>query len=80
MTGQKGKSGGQRPGAGRPVSFKARLGDLLIIEQSSISRSKFYKPELGTVCGINDNELEVQIGNEILVIRFPDPDELEISS
>ncbi len=80
MTGQKGKSGGQRPGAGRPISFKARMGDLLIIERSSISEAKFYKPELGKIIGIEDNELELQIGNDILVIRFPDPDELEISS
>lgn len=80
MTGQKGKSGGQRPGAGRPISFKTHIGDLLIIDRSSISEAKFYKPELGTVCGIEENNLELQIGNDILVIRFPDPGELEISS
>lgn len=79
MAGKKGTTGGPRPGSGRPACFKARNDDYLIIERSSINESKFYPPELGRVCGVNEKELELQIGNEILVIRFPDDGEIEVS-
>ena len=76
MPGKKGKSGGHRPGAGRPTSFKARNGNFLIVERSSINEAKFYPPELGQVVGISNQEMEIQIGNEVLVIRFPEPGEI----
>jgi len=51
---------------------------LLIIERSSLNTAEFHKPELGRVIGIENKELELQIGNEILVIRFPETDEIAV--
>ena len=78
MSGVKGKSGGQRPGAGRPAAFKARRGDYLVVERSSLNEAEFQKPELGRVVGIGADELELQIGNDILVIRFSHEGEIEV--
>lgn len=78
MAGVKGKSGGSRSGTGRPAYFKVSHGQFLIIERSSLT-GEFQKPEAGQVVGISNNELELQIGNDILVIRIPEPDELQVS-
>lgn len=78
MPGVKGKSGGSRSGAGRPAYFKVSHDQYLVIERSSLT-GEFHAPEVGRVCGISNNELELQIGNDILVIRVPEPDELEVS-
>lgn len=77
MSGEKGKSGGRRPGAGRPAYFKCSRDDLLIVERSSLNEARFDKPELGRVVGIKAGELELQIGYDILVIRFPDDGEVQ---
>ena len=73
------KHGGRRPGAGRPAAFRVNHGDYLVIERSSINEAEFYKPELGRVIGISATELELQIDNEILAIRFPEDGEVEVS-
>lgn len=79
MPGKKGKSGGPRPGAGRPAYLKVFRGQYLVVERSSTNEAKFYPSEVGRVVGISNDELELQIGNEILVVRVPEPDEIEVS-
>lgn len=79
MPGIKGKSGGPRTGAGRPAYLKVFRDQYLVIERSSINEAKFYPPEVGRVIGISNDELELQIGNDILVIRAPDDGEIEVS-
>lgn len=78
MSGIKGKSGGKRTGAGRPAYFKVRQDEWLIVERSSLD-GNFQPPELGRVVGIENDELELQIGNDILVIRVPDDGEITVS-
>lgn len=79
MSGTRSKSGGPRPGAGRPAYFKVSRDQWLIIERSSLNTARFDKPELGRVVGISSDELELQVGNDILVIRIPDDGEIEVS-
>ena len=81
MAGTKGKSGGTRPGSGRPVLFGAKFGDYLILQRSTIAGVEFkeYTPVLGRVCDINKNEITIQIDDEILTIRFVEMDELALS-
>ena len=78
MPGVKGKSGGPRSGAGRPASFKVSRDQFLIIERSSLT-GEFRPPEVGRVCCISSDELELQIGNDILTIRVPEAGELEVT-
>ena len=71
--------GGQRPGAGRPKLFQATKGNHLILERETIG-SEIRKPELVRVLGVSENEIELQTGNDIIVLRFPEDGELTIAS
>jgi len=76
MPGKKGMTGenlgGSRPGAGRKaVWFKAQRGEKLIMERETIGGQKFFKPELWTVLSVSEDEIECQIGDDIIVIRKP---------
>ena len=70
--------GGARPGAGRPPlpkPFGASKGDFLLMERETIG-GEIRKPELVTVLSVNENEIELQSGNDIIVIRVPDAEEI----
>lgn len=69
--------GGQRPGAGRPRLFQASRDNYLILERESIG-GEIRKPELVRVLSVSDNEIELQTGNDIIVLRFPEAGELQI--
>lgn len=75
MAGVKGKSGGARSGAGRPLEkFTARKDEFFIMERESIGES-IHPPELWRVLSISENEIEFQHGNDIVVIRRPGDDD-----
>jgi len=67
--------GGQRPGAGRPKLFQATKGNYLVLERETIG-GEIRKPELVKVLSVSENEIELQAGNDIIVLRFPDDDEV----
>ncbi len=71
--GMKGENlGGSRPGAGRKaVWFKAKHGEKIIFERETIGVQKFFKPELWTVLSVSEDEIEFQIGDDIIVLRKP---------
>lgn len=71
--------GGQRPGAGRPRLFQASKDNYLILERETIG-GEIRKPELVKVLNVSDNEIELQTGNDIIVLRFPEDGELQIAS
>lgn len=70
--------GGQRPGAGPPKLFKARKDNYLILERQTIG-GEIGKPELARVLNVSENEIELQIKSDIITLRFPDDDEIEIT-
>ena len=64
--------GGARSGAGRKrVWFKAKKDEIFIFERETIGGQKFYKPELWRVLSVSENEIEFQVGDDIIVIRRP---------
>lgn len=67
------------PGAGRPkIKAEFRKGEQLIVERTSIvitPETPFTKPEVGTILSVSEGEIEIQIGDDILVIRRPDENE-----
>lgn len=68
--------GGARQGAGRkPSSFTLRKGQHVILERETIG-GEIRKPELCTVLSISKGELELQTGNDIIVVRVPDEGEV----
>jgi hypothetical protein len=69
-------SGGPRPGAGRPKTRGPRFinGETLVFEREELGGT-IHPPRLARVIGVGDNELELQIDNEIIVIRRELPDE-----
>lgn len=70
--------GGKRPGAGRPPlprPFKAVEGDYIILERETIG-GEIRKPELVKVLNVSPEEMEFQSGNDIITLRFPDPEEV----
>jgi hypothetical protein len=69
--------GGQRPGAGRPKLFQATKNNYLILERETIG-GEIRKPELVKVLSVGENEIELQSGNDLIVLRFPDDDEITI--
>lgn len=77
MSGIKGKSGGPRTGAGRPAYFKTRKDDYLILERETIG-GQIQKPELVKVLSISNDEIELQTGNDIIVLRLPNDGEIGI--
>lgn len=72
------KRGGQRPGAGRPKLFQATKGIYLVLERETIG-GEIKKPELVRVLDVNEREIEVQTGNDIIVLRFPDEGEIALA-
>jgi hypothetical protein len=73
--------GGQRPGAGRPPlpkPFQATRGAYLILERETIG-GEIRKPELAQVLSVSKSEIELQIGNDLIVLRFPDNDEIQLA-
>lgn len=72
--------GGQRPGAGRRPSVAAfRRDEYLILERQSLGGDPpFHRPELARVLRASRDELELQIGNDILVLRRPDTGEVHL--
>ncbi len=75
MTGWGGKregagSGGARPGSGPKRRYSPRFmhGESLIMEREEIG-GEIHPPVLVTVIGVSRDELELQAGNEIIVIR-----------
>lgn len=71
--------GGQRPGAGRPKLFQASRNQYLILERETIG-GEIRKPELVRVLSVSNNEIELQTNNDIIVLRFPDDNEIVIAS
>ncbi len=71
--GMKGENlGGSRLGAGRKAAwFKAPQGSKVIMERETIGGQQFLKPELLTVLSVSENEIEFQVGDDIIVIRRP---------
>lgn len=67
------------PGAGRPkVKAEFRRGEQLIVERTPLvitPETTFTKPEVGTILSVSENEIEIQIGDDILVLRRPDENE-----
>lgn len=70
--------GGSRPGAGRHKSFQAKKGDYLILERETIG-GEIRKPELAKVLSVGNNEIELQAGDDIIVLRFPDDNEIQLA-
>ena len=70
--------GGQRPGAGRPRLFQATRDVYLILERETIG-GEIRKPELVRVLSVSDSAIELQTGNDIIVLRFPEDDEIAIA-
>lgn len=63
-------SGGARPGTGpkrrrSPVFYK---GEILVLEREEIG-GQIHPPLLVEVVGVGVDEMELQLGNEIIVIR-----------
>jgi len=66
-------SGGPRPGAGRPRIYGPTFqhGETLVLERETIG-GEIHPPILVTVIGVGSDELELQDGDDIIVIRRPD--------
>lgn len=71
--------GGSRPGAGRPKLFQATKGNYLVLERETIG-GEIRQPELVKVLSVSENEIEMQVGNEIIVLRFPNDGEVVLAS
>jgi hypothetical protein len=73
------ENGRKSTGGGRPrVRAEFRRGETLIVERQSLApilRQPMSRPEIGTVLNVSANEIEIQIGEDILTLRRPDPDE-----
>lgn len=41
------------------------------MERETIGGQQFFKPELLTVLSVSENEIEFQVGDDIIVIRRP---------
>lgn len=68
-----GKSGG------RPRKhFKIERDQYLILERQTIGDplKTFHKPELVKVLSVEAGEIEMQVGDDIIVLRVPDEDEV----
>lgn len=72
------KHGGQRPGAGRPQLFQATKENYLVLERETIG-GEIRKPELVRVLGVSKREIEMQAGNDIIVLRFPEEGEVVLA-
>ena len=70
--------GGQRPGAGRPRLFQAIKGNYLVLERETIG-GEIRKPELVKVLNVSENEIEMQVSDDIIVLRFPDDGEVTLT-
>lgn len=69
--GDRDKWGGARNGAGRPhVRATFRRGDQLVVERAPVG--SIGTSEAGTVLNVSAHEIEVQIGDDILVLRHPE--------
>jgi hypothetical protein len=79
MPGTKGKSGGKRPGAGRPAKPKlaTQHGEYMIFEQETIG-GEIKKPLLARIVGLTENAIEWQVGDDIYTLRRPDEGEIGI--
>lgn len=71
--------GGQRSGAGRPKLFQAVRGVYLVLERETIG-GEILKPELVKVLSVSNDEIEMQTGNDIIVLRFPDDSEVTLAA
>lgn len=70
--------GGQRPGAGRPKLFQATKGNYLVLERETIG-GEIRQPELLKVLSVSENEIELQSGDDIIVLRFPGDNEISLN-
>ncbi len=70
--------GGQRPGAGRPKLFQATKGNYLVLERETIG-GEIRKPELVRVLSVSENEIEMQVGDDIIVLRMPENGEVTLA-
>jgi hypothetical protein len=70
--------GGQRPGAGRPKLFQATKGNYLVLERETIG-GEIRKPELVKVLSVSNNEIELQVENDIIVLRMPNEGEVALA-
>jgi hypothetical protein len=66
------KSDNSRTYRPRPKKFGAREGDHLIF-------GEIRKPELVKVLSVSENEIELQTGNDIIVLRFPKEGEVVLA-
>ena len=64
---------------GRPVSTTVlRRGETLIVERTPLApgpEHPFTPPEDATVLSVSASEIEIQIGDDILVLRRPDTED-----
>lgn len=72
-------NGRKATGGGRPrVKAEFRRGEQLVVERQPLAPTPerpMGRPELGVVLNVGADEIEIQIGDDILTIRRPDPDE-----
>lgn len=82
MTGKKGMigSGGARAGAGAPYKFAPRKHEHFIMERETVG-GEIRPPELLVFLAVEDggNTLVFRYGDDIIVIRRPDPGELTLN-
>lgn len=82
MTNEEKRGGWRNPASaangrsgGRPrQKFTVRKGDTLLIERETIGE-KIYPAQVGTVLSVQADELEIQAGNDIYVIRTPESED-----
>jgi hypothetical protein len=77
MPGAKGRSGGRREGAGRKriIGPVFRRGEQIIVERQVLGGA-IGSPELAVVLSVSVDEIELQIGDDILVLRVPEAGEV----
>ena len=73
------ENGRKSMGGGRPrMVAKFRQSETLIIKRQPLTvtpETPIGRPEIGTVLNVSADEIEIQIGNDILTLRRADPDE-----
>lgn len=72
-------NGRKATGGGRPrVKAEFRRGEQLVVERQPPAPTPEHpmgRPEVGIVLNVSADEIEIQVGDDILTLRRPDPDE-----
>lgn len=74
------ENGRKAQGGGRPreYGFRPKRGETLLVERQTVfgdPTKTFHPTEAAEVLSVSDTEIELQIGNDIVVIRKPDDNE-----